>query len=51
MSKYKYETDETVKKQAQERIKNLLDKFPLYPNIDIEFLTEHFISKSKSSVI
>jgi glycine hydroxymethyltransferase len=51
MSKYKYETDETVKNQSQEKIKDLLDRFPLYPNIDVEFLTEHFVSKSKSNVI
>lgn len=51
ISKYKYQTAENVKNEAREQIKDLLNRFPLYPNIDIEFLAEHFILKSRSNVI
>jgi glycine hydroxymethyltransferase len=41
-SKAKYVLDESVKKQARTKVKKLLDKFPVYPQIDLEFLLKHF---------
>jgi glycine hydroxymethyltransferase len=41
-SKAKYTIDESVKKLAREKVQKLLDKFPVYPQIDLEFLKKHF---------
>ncbi len=37
--------DETVKRQARERCTKLLDRFPVYPELDLDFLTRHFITE------
>jgi glycine hydroxymethyltransferase len=41
-SKAKYTIDESVKKQARSSVQKLLDKFPVYPQIDLGFLEKHF---------
>ena len=41
-SKAKYTIDESVKTLAREKVQKLLDKFPVYPQIDLEFLKRHF---------
>ena len=41
-SKAKYVIDANVKKQARERVLKLLDKFPVYPQIDLGFLKKYF---------
>ena len=41
-SKAKYIIDETVKSEVHARIKTLLDKFPVYPELDLEFLKNNF---------
>jgi glycine hydroxymethyltransferase len=38
--KTKYSLDETVRSQAQARVNNLLDSFPVYPEIDLPFLQD-----------
>jgi glycine hydroxymethyltransferase len=41
-SKAKYTIKEGVVEEAQTRVKALLDRFPVYPGIDLEFLEKHF---------
>ncbi len=41
-SKAKYVLDEKVKEQAKSRVKALLDKFPVYPELDLELLQKYF---------
>jgi glycine hydroxymethyltransferase len=41
-SKAKYIIEPEVKKQAKARVKALLDKFPVYPELDLELLEKHF---------
>ena len=41
-SKIKYILDDDAKKQATERVKALLDRFPVYPELDLPFLQSHF---------
>ena len=40
LDKTKYTLDETVRGQAHGRVKNLLDSYPVYPEIDLPFLAE-----------
>ncbi|MBN2714140.1 MAG: glycine hydroxymethyltransferase [Planctomycetes bacterium] len=40
--KAKYEINESVVKEARARVQALLDKFVLYPELDLEFLKEEF---------
>lgn len=42
LSKSKAVTDPSAKEEAIKRVHNLLSKFVLYPNLDLEFLKEHF---------
>ena len=42
LSKAKAVTDKDVKAQAIERVHALLSKFVLYPELDLDFLKEHF---------
>jgi glycine hydroxymethyltransferase len=42
LSKAKYTTAESARNEAQTRIKALLDRFPVYPELDLAFLREHF---------
>jgi glycine hydroxymethyltransferase len=41
-SKAKYATNEGIKKEARERVTALLAKFPVYPELDLDFLQEAF---------
>jgi glycine hydroxymethyltransferase len=41
-SKAKYVIAEAVKAEAQGRVKKLLDRFPVYPELDLEFLKRSF---------
>ncbi len=41
-SKAKYEIDPTAKTEAKARVKALLDKFPVYPQLDLELLEKYF---------
>jgi glycine hydroxymethyltransferase len=45
LDKTKYTLDETVRSVAHGRVKNLLDSFPVYPEIDLPFLVESFAKK------
>ena len=40
VDKTKYTLDETIRSQAHTRVKNLLDSYPVYPEIDLAFLLE-----------
>jgi glycine hydroxymethyltransferase len=42
-SKSKYELTETVKNETKSRVKTLLDKFSVYPEIDLQLLKKHFV--------
>ena len=41
-SKAKYVMSETAKSEAHERVKKLLDRFPVYPELDLDFLKKAF---------
>ncbi|MCP4296254.1 MAG: glycine hydroxymethyltransferase [Proteobacteria bacterium] len=41
-SKIAYNLDDSVVKQAKERVKVLLDQYPLYPELDLEFMQKQF---------
>jgi len=41
-SKAKYEIDPAVVDEARSRVASLLERFPLYPELDLEFLQEQF---------
>ena len=42
LSKAKAITDEAVAQQARDRVVTLLDRFKLYPQLDLAFLQEYF---------
>lgn len=42
LSKAKYEVDAKAHDEARARVKALLDRFPVYPQIDLAFLREYF---------
>jgi glycine hydroxymethyltransferase len=41
-SKTRYEIDPAALDQVRSRVKALLDRFPVYPQLDLEFLQRHF---------
>jgi glycine hydroxymethyltransferase len=41
-SKAKYIVNETVKSDVHSRVKSLLERFPVYPQLDLEFLKKSF---------
>ncbi|MCL2381394.1 MAG: glycine hydroxymethyltransferase [Treponema sp.] len=41
-SKAKYVIDEAAKAQVLDRVKNLMGRFPVYPQLDLDFLKEAF---------
>ena len=45
-SKAKYLIDEKAKAEALDRVKKLMDRFPVYPQIDLKFLKEAFVVSS-----
>jgi glycine hydroxymethyltransferase len=42
-SKAKYIIDESVKNNVHKRVKAIMDRFPVYPELDLELLKKHFI--------
>jgi len=42
LSKAKYIIENKVKTEAKSRVKNLLQQFPVYPELDLPFLQEYF---------
>jgi glycine hydroxymethyltransferase len=42
-SKAKYVIDGRAKSEALERVKKLLDRFPVYPQLDLELLKNAFV--------
>ena len=44
-SKAKYTTDAEALKEALDRVAVLLSKFPIYPELDLDFLKSHFSGK------
>ena len=45
LSKAKYKIDQSVLNKAKSRIKDLLKSFPVYPEIDLDYLKEKFLKK------
>ncbi len=43
LSKARAVADESIKKEARDRVQALLDKFVLYPELDLEFLKREFL--------
>jgi glycine hydroxymethyltransferase len=43
-SKAKYSIDEKAKTDARARIKNLLDRYPVYPQLNLALLQKYFRS-------
>jgi len=43
-SKAKYIIDEAVKNEVHARVKILMDRFPVYPELDLDFLKKHFVN-------
>ncbi len=41
-SKAKYQVDPTVRDEARARVKQLLDRFPVYPQLDLELMEKYF---------
>jgi glycine hydroxymethyltransferase len=42
-SKAKYNVDAGVKERVINRVRNLLDRFPVYPELDLEMLKSSFV--------
>lgn len=42
LSKAKYAVDEDVQEEARTRVKALLHRYPVYPELDLAFMQEHF---------
>ncbi len=42
LSRSKYTIDENAAKQAQARVQRLLERYPVYPELDVAFLVKHF---------
>jgi glycine hydroxymethyltransferase len=43
-SKAKYSIDASAKSEAITRVKNLMDRFPVYPQLDLQLLKEAFVN-------
>jgi glycine hydroxymethyltransferase len=41
-SKAKYIVNEKIKKEARQRVRDLLNTFPVYPHLDLDLLQKHF---------
>lgn len=41
-SKANFELDEAVQSEARARVKTLLDRYPVYPELDLDFLQQNF---------
>jgi glycine hydroxymethyltransferase len=44
LSRAKHTLDQAVRNQARARVNVLLERFPVYPGLDLAFLQEHFQS-------
>jgi glycine hydroxymethyltransferase len=44
-SKAKYNIDAAVKSEVHERVKNLMDRFPVYPQLDLQLLKQAFVAE------
>ena len=44
-SKAKYNIDTTVKDGVLRRIQNLMERFPVYPELDLQFLKNYFVNE------
>jgi glycine hydroxymethyltransferase len=42
-SKAKYDISESSVDKAKNMVKELLGRYPVYPELDLEFLMEHFV--------
>ena len=42
-SKAKYTVDEAVKSEVQTRVKSLLERFPVYPHLNLDLLKKYFV--------
>ena len=42
VSKVHYVVDDAAQKEAKDRVKALLDRYPVYPELDLDFLQKHF---------
>jgi len=45
-SRSRYEIDPGVVEEERKRVKALLDRFPLYPELDLDFLREQFVANA-----
>jgi glycine hydroxymethyltransferase len=45
MSRARYSVEASVKAEAQARVKALLDKYPVYPQLDLDFLKQAFVTQ------
>lgn len=43
LSKAKYAVEESARNEARNRVKALLDRFPVYPELDLDFLMKSFV--------
>lgn len=41
-SRSKYSLDSAARREARERVQKLLNRYPIYPELDLNFLTQHF---------
>lgn len=48
ISKAKYSLDLKIKDEARARVKALLDRFPVYPELDLDLLMRHFADPEKA---
>jgi glycine hydroxymethyltransferase len=48
-TKVKYQLDEAAKQESLARVKEMLDKYPVYPEIDLEFLQKHISPDNKTA--
>ncbi len=46
LSQAKYKLEETARNEAQARTRVLLDRFPVYPELDLKLLQEYFLPKA-----
>lgn len=44
-SKSRYEIPKDVLKEARARVKVLVDKYPVYPELDLKFLKKHYVTE------
>ena len=42
-SRVKYKLDDSVKREVHARVKKLMDRFPVYPELDLELLKNNFV--------